>query len=120
MKATAKTTTSKQTITVRNRGTPVEIGGKTYVLPPITLAAIEKRGQLVAQLIEGKLAPMQLGVVSELVTESLARNYAGIDREEIANNIDIVSMNELMSALMTTDPTKLVRELEVDNAATPA
>ncbi len=72
------------------------------------------------RLIEGKLAPGQLGIVPKLVTESLARNYNQIDRDEIANSIDLGSMQELMAALMTSDPTKLVRELEADNAATPA
>ena len=44
-----KNATSKKAVTVKNPGTVVEIAGKTYVFPPVSLGAMERRGTLVAQ-----------------------------------------------------------------------
>ncbi len=44
-----KNATSKKAVTVKNPGTVVEIAGKAYVLPPVSLGAMERSGALIAQ-----------------------------------------------------------------------
>lgn len=105
---------------VKCPGTVVEVGGNSFVLPPISIGSIERHADAFNAIAEGNLPHNQLGVLGEIIFESLLRNYADVDRDTIVQSVDVANMAALMVALMQSDPAKLTRELEADNAAMPA
>lgn len=87
---------------VRYPGTPVDIDGMTFILPPLSLGAIERAGNDFADMIDGKLTLQRIGFLVDIITDSLARNYPGIDRKRIAAGIDLSSLATIAAALVAT------------------
>lgn len=95
---------------VTNQGTVVQLAGVRYIMPPISLGAIEREGDAFTELAEGRTPTGKLTFIAKLVTESLRRNYPDIDGDLVANSVDLGNLQELVGALMST--TGLVRAFD--------
>jgi hypothetical protein len=81
------------------QGIKMKLGGAVYVVPPLSLGAIE--------LMQERLSSFQAGANLEAVStvidalhSSLRRNYPDITREQVSEMVDLGSMLEVMEAVM--------------------
>lgn len=97
---------SDRVTTPRVKGTPIELGGETFVIPPLSLASIENHGDQIAssKLMAADPSAMMnkgtIGLVIDLAFESLQRNYPDLTRAQVADMIDISNMQAVFEAIM--------------------
>lgn len=85
---------------VANPGTRIELGGKTYVLPPLSIGQMEQlTPEDLAAIGEGQ-SHGKLKMVGDLVHAALLRNYPEITRDDVVRNLDAANMMEIVGALM--------------------
>lgn len=85
---------------VKIKGIPVEIGGVIRIVPPLSLGAIQQlQGPL--SKFTGDINDMSsIGVVIDAAFSALKRNYPDLTREEVADDIGLENMNEVLEAVM--------------------
>lgn len=89
----------KETPVVKFRGITVEMDGKTMVVPPLSLGAMEQM-QARLEAFEGGTDPQSIRTVIDATHEAMKRNYPEITREFIAENLDLGNMEDFMRAVM--------------------
>lgn len=85
---------------VKVPGTPTELGGVWYVMPPLAIGTIEQLGDKFADLIDGEYSPERMTMIIDIVHESLTRNYADLDRAIVAKNIDLGNLQTTLKSLL--------------------
>ena len=84
---------------VKFKGIPVVLAGKNYVMPPLSLAFMEEREKDLSQFSGGTdLASVKL--IVDAVFSALKRNYPSIERQEVAEGLDLGNMQEMMEIVM--------------------
>lgn len=87
--------------TVKHKGILFELGGKTWVLPPITLGKLEQLQDRLGKLTKaGALGPESVKTMLDAVHASMQRNYPEITREEVGELVDVGCMQEVFEAVM--------------------
>lgn len=82
------------------RGVFFDFGnGAGLIIPPLNLKALESLGDGLSNIESGN-ALSQLRVVVDATYLSLKRNYPEIEREEIAEMIDLGNMVEVLQCVM--------------------
>lgn len=81
------------------KGVKMELGGKTYIVPPLSLGAIEMMQDRISNF-KGSASMESVGTVIDALHSALSRNYPDITREQVANMVDLGSMQEVMEAVM--------------------
>ena len=84
---------------VKNKGVEIELGDKTYILPPLNCAALEQFGDKLETFNELPVVK-KIGFTVDLTLASLHRNYPELKREEIAEVIDLGNMAEVIQVVM--------------------
>lgn len=84
---------------VKHKGIPVELGGETYIVPPLNLGAVERMQERL-QNFSGGIDMESISVVIDATHAALLRNYPEITREEIIDLIDVGNMMEVFQAVM--------------------
>ncbi|MBS0370203.1 MAG: hypothetical protein JSS57_13480 [Proteobacteria bacterium] len=84
---------------VKIKGIPVELGGGTYIVPPITLGALEQLQEDLSNYTAG-LGKTSLKTVVDATHAALRRNYPGMTRDQVADLLDVGNMQEIMDAVM--------------------
>lgn len=80
-------------------GIELELAGTVYIVPPLTLASMEKlQGQLSA--FDGTMQPDSVKTVIDCAYLAIKRNYPDITREQVAEMIDLSDMADVMAAVM--------------------
>lgn len=93
---------------IRFAGIAMEIGGTEYIVPPISIGALEViQDRLLA--MTGKITDGP--VVVDALFAALKRNYPAITREEVADLVDVGNFGEVMEAVMDVGGLKR-REVE--------
>jgi hypothetical protein len=81
------------------KGKEIELGGKMYVVPPLSLSKVEYyQDQLVN--FTGGLDPKSVKLVSEVTHAAIARNYPDMTLEEVKDILDLGNMVEVFQAVL--------------------
>lgn len=81
------------------KGKEIELGGKTYIVPPLNLAAVEHFQDRLAGFTGGIDATSVL-LVAEVTHSALKRNYPEITLEEVKDVLDLGNMVEVFQAVL--------------------
>lgn len=102
---------------VKIKGTPIELGGTTYIVPPLSLGAIEQLQERISSF-SGDLADLsQVGLVIDVAHSALRRNYPEMTREHVAEIVDLGDMGDVFTAVMAVSG--LVKKAEDLAGETP-
>lgn len=85
---------------VKYAGITLNLGGVDYVMPPISLGALEQLQARVGDFTGDVTDSKQVSTVIDSAHASLIRNYPEITREEVAELIDIGNMADVFAAVM--------------------
>jgi len=85
---------------VKHAGTEVELGGRKFTVPPLTLGALEEFQRRIA-VFETMAPADQATLVLDLSHRALKRNYPELTREELAELLDMNNMFDIFLALMS-------------------
>jgi hypothetical protein len=106
------------------KGIPLDLGGKTYTLPPSSLATLEAFAQPLDELNAVFAGLREMSVkdmlfVADFAHACLLRNYPAITRQEVAQHIGLENVVEVMQ--MCLDTSGLMRKaIEDKNGTQPA
>ncbi len=78
-------------------GREINLGGTTFVVAPLSLGALERLEDRL------KMAPTP-GLIVDVVTASLSRNYPEMTRDQVAELIDTDNCAAIFAAIMGTLP----------------
>ncbi len=85
-------------------GVPLEIGGKTYVFPPLNFRRIKKLAPLIERLqrVDPKKIPTpeELNDFVELIHSALSRNYPDMTVEEVEEMVDLGNLPKVVLSVM--------------------
>lgn len=106
---------------VKVKGIAVRLGGESYVIPPLSLGALEQLQGRVAAFQGDIRDKEQVATVIDAAHAALKRNYPEITREEIADLIDVGNMAEVFEAVMDVSglKRKAIEAGEVTEPRTP-
>lgn len=97
--------------TIKFKGIEIDIGDQRLVCPPLSLSTIEEmRDRLEAMNgvdLQGKVA-----TVIECAHAALKRNYPDITRQQVAEGIDLGTMEDVMLAVMDVSGVERKRRQE--------
>ena len=88
------------TTVVRVKGIPLELGGTTYIVPPLSLGALEQLKDALEKFTGDIRESEQVSTVIDAATAALKRNYPEFTREQVADLIDLENMQDVFLALM--------------------
>ena len=83
----------------RYAGVQVQLGGTAYVLPPLTLGALEEFDERIKAFEAAPLVE-QVQTVVDLVHRALKRNYPELQRAELTELMDVSNMFDLFVAVL--------------------
>jgi hypothetical protein len=86
-------------------GREIELGGTVYIVPPLSLGALERLEDRL------KMAPTP-GLIVDVVTASLTRNYPDITRERVAELVDTDNCAGIFAAIMGPMPASSIANPE--------
>jgi hypothetical protein len=93
---------------LRFRGTDVTLGGETYTIPPLTLAALEVLGPKFEALMglreagrmQDLFRPESIATIAELAHACLVRNYPDMTLQDVKELIDLASLPDVFGAIV--------------------
>jgi len=100
---------------VKIKGIPLSLGGKTYIVPPLNLGTLERLQERLANFTGG-VDQESVSTVLDAAHSALLRNYPEITREQVAEMIDVANMAEVMEAVMDVSGLKR-KAIEADTGA---
>ena len=89
---------------VKNPGRPIELDGVRYVMPPLSLGAMEQLDEEQLRLLteQGPVSRERTKLYIDMVHAALLRNYPDIERPLVADGMDLGNMTKYLRALMET------------------
>ena len=85
-------------------GYSVQLGDRTLIVPPLTLKALRRLSPSIknlASLREGVLpTDEQFGIISEIVTAALNRNYPDLTQDSVEELLDTGNLHKILFAVM--------------------
>lgn len=99
-------------------GVKVTMGGREFILPPLTLKALRKMGPKIKLLGTMTDVPTeeQIAAMVEVVHAGLVRNYPDITVDELEDLIDLGNLREVFPAVMASSGLSRVTPGEVVGA----
>jgi len=85
---------------VKVKGIPKDLGGTTYVVPPLSLGALEQLQERITAFTGDISDGTQAPIVVDTAWAALKRNYPDISRETVADIIGLENMVEVFEAVM--------------------
>lgn len=84
-------------------GVAVTMGGREWTVPPLTLGQLRRLMPKVRQLSEigAQMGETQIGVLVEIVTAAVQRNYPDITPEAVENLLDLGNAGAVLNAVLT-------------------
>lgn len=96
------------------KGITLTLGdGKSYVVPPLTLGALEDNQEALAKG-GADLSPESVRAIIDIALAALQRNYPDMTREHVRGLLDVGNMTEVFLAVM--DVSGLRRKAQEDAA----
>ena len=101
-------------------GVVVAMGGRDWLVPPLTLGELRRLMPMVRQLTEigASMGEAQITVLVEIVTAALQRNYPDVTLEEVENLLDLGNAASVLNAVLTGSGLK-VSETSMGEARAP-
>ncbi len=84
-------------------GRSLDLGGRSWVVPPINFAALKKHRAFIAEMRTGSvdLTDAQQDAMLDLIYLALRRNYPDITPEQVEDMIDLANMQPVFAAIMS-------------------
>jgi len=84
-------------------GVAVGMGGQDWIVPPLTLGQLRRLLPKVRQLTEigASMGEAEIGVLIDIVTVALQRNYPDITSDKIENVLDLGNAGAVLNAVLT-------------------
>lgn len=84
-------------------GIVIGMGGREWVVPPLTLGQLRRLLPLIQQLTEigTAMSEAQIGVLVEIVTAALQRNYPDMKPAGVAELLDLGNAGTVLNAVLT-------------------
>ena len=95
--------------TPKFKGAPVELGGETFIIAPLSLGALETLGPAMVEFAAGV---NQTKTSIDIVHAALTRNYPEMTRAQVADLVDVQTMNAVVDAVMGVSGVKKKEEGE--------
>src|SRR5271167_4582128 len=99
-------------------GVTIAMGGRDWLVPPLTLGQLRRLMPKVRQLTEIGLlmGEAQIGVLVEIVVTALQRNYPDATTDMVENLLDLGNASAVLNAVLTGSGLKL-RDSRLGEAA---
>lgn len=93
------------TAVVKVKGIPITLAGVPYVVPPLSLGALEQlqerlSGFDASAIDRGQIDTRQMSVIIDAAHAALKRNYPALERAALAELIGLENMLEVFEAVM--------------------
>ena len=101
-------------------GVTVAMGGRDWLVPPLTLGQLRRLMPKVRQLTEigASMGEAQIGVLVEIVATALQRNYPDATADMVEDLLDLGNASAVLNAVLTGSGLKL-RDSRLGEAAAP-
>jgi hypothetical protein len=101
-------------------GVTILMGGRDWLVPPLTLGQLRRLMPKVRQLTEigAAMGEAQIGVLVEIVAAALQRNYPDATADMVENLLDLGNASAVLNAVLTGSGLKL-RDGPVGEATAP-
>jgi len=90
-------------------GVTIAMGGRDWLVPPLTLGQLRRLMPKVRQLTEigVSMGEVQIGVLVEIVASALQRNYSDATADVVENLLDLGNASTVLNAVLTGSGLKL-------------
>lgn len=85
---------------LKHKGVTLYLGGADYVVPPISLGALEQLQDRIVNFAGDVTDKAQVATVIDAAHAALRRNYPDMTREDVADLVDVSNMAEIFEAVM--------------------
>ena len=101
-------------------GVTIAMGGRDWLVPPLTLGQLRRLMPKVRQLTEigASMGETQISVLVEIVTVALQRNYPEATADMVENLLDLGNASTVLNAVLTGSGLKL-RDDRLGEASAP-
>jgi len=101
-------------------GVTIAMGGRDWLVPPLTLGQLRRLMPKVRQLTEigASMGETQIGVLVEIVAAALQRNYPEATADMVENLLDLGNASAVLNAVLTGSGLKL-RDNSLGEVAAP-
>jgi len=101
-------------------GVTITMGGRDWLVPPLTLGQLRRLMPRVRQLteIDASMGAVQIGVLVEIITAALQRNYPDATAETVENLLDLANAGTVLNAVLTGSGLRL-RDRHLGEASAP-
>lgn len=84
-------------------GTAIDMGGQEWIVPPLTLGQLRRLLPQVQQLTEigAAMDEAQIGVIVEIITAAMQRNYPDVTPAEVEDLLDLGNAGAVLNAVLT-------------------
>lgn len=84
-------------------GVTIAMGGRDWLVPPLTLGQLRRLMPKVRQLseIDASMGETQIGVLVEIVAAALQRNYPEATADMVENLLDLGNASAVLNAVLT-------------------
>jgi hypothetical protein len=84
-------------------GAAIAMGGQDWIVPPLTLGQLRRLMPKVRQLTEigASMGEAQIGVLIDIVTAALQRNYPETTPDKVENLLDLGNASAVLNAVLT-------------------
>jgi hypothetical protein len=85
------------------RGTWIDLSGKRYLLPPMTLGTMRFHGEAIERARKGDLPELEhMDIIVDIIWRTLKRNYPDITVDEVAEGLDVANALEIFLVAQKT------------------
>jgi hypothetical protein len=84
-------------------GTIIAMGGQEWTVPPLSLAQLREflpKVQQLSGLAAGDMGVAQLGMLVEIVTAAMQRNYPDLTPDQVENFLDLGNALPVLTAIL--------------------
>jgi hypothetical protein len=83
-------------------GVTIALGGRDWVVPPLTLGQLRRLMPQVRRLssVGAAMGEEEIGIVLDVVATALARNYPEMTGEKAAELVDLGNVREVLTAIL--------------------
>ena len=97
---------------VKYLGIKKNLGGVEYVIPPISLGALQQLQKSINTFTDGVIDEASITTTINVLHASLKRNYPEMTAEQVADMVDVGNMFELFEVVMDVSGLKR-KEIEL-------
>lgn len=97
---------------IKYKGVKLNLGGDEYVVPPLTLGALEVMQDRIAAVHSNGFTKDSIAAIIDCAHASMKRNYPELTREAVAEMLDLENMMEVFDSVMDVSGVKRKKQEE--------